>query len=335
MQAILVVFGIAIAVALGWAIIFCLFALLTYAALAIYAGLKFLCANGFIALDTLFYPGFDVSAVVAWGFWGLVGGIAIQGCREMQIYGRKGTGILITLTPIILLGFVGVINNINATVGPSTTRESTKGAKETQSQIKHDPMEPSTPSSDPSGPTIDGSESNRTKHRPVMGSKTPGRTAEVPPTQPREFRQVTRQQSPRTIPRQVEEPPKPSVPAGMVLIPAGEFQMGSGENTDEKPIHTVYIDAFYMDKHEVTNAEYKKFLNANPRWGKNRIPSAYHDGDYLKRWNGNNYPIGKGEHPVTYVSWYAAMAYAKWADKRLPTEAEWEKTARGGLIGQK
>ena len=127
----------------------------------------------------------------------------------------------------------------------------------------------------------------------------------------------------------------------MVLIPAGEFQMGSndgGDNDggdDEKPVHTVYIDAFYMDKYEVTNAQYKVFIDANPEWQKDRIPSTYHSGKYLAHWKGNNYPIGKGNHPVIYVSWYGAMAYAHWAGKRLPTEAEWEKAARGGLTGQK
>ena len=124
--------------------------------------------------------------------------------------------------------------------------------------------------------------------------------------------------------------------ADMVLIPAGEFQMGSNDgDEDEKPVHTVYVDAFYMDKYEVTNAQYKAFVDANPEWQKDRILSAYHNGNYLKHWNGNNYPINKGNHPVVYVSWYAAMAYAKWADKRLPTEAEWEKAARGDLVGQK
>ncbi len=129
------------------------------------------------------------------------------------------------------------------------------------------------------------------------------------------------------------------VPEGMVLIPAGEFQMGSIDadaDGDEKPVHTVSVDAFYMDTHEVTNAEYKAFVDANPQWQKGNIQAAnFHDGDYLSDWDGNNYPAGKANHPVTYVSWYAAMAYSAWAEKRLPTEAEWEYAARGGLESQK
>ncbi len=124
--------------------------------------------------------------------------------------------------------------------------------------------------------------------------------------------------------------------AEMVLIPAGEFQMGSNNgDEDEKPVHTVYVDAFYMDVYEVTNAQFKAFVDVNPQWQKDQISTNYHDGDYLNPWSGNSYPVGKGNHPVTYVSWYAAMAYAEWAGKRLPTEAEWEKAARGGLQGQK
>ena len=146
-----------------------------------------------------------------------------------------------------------------------------------------------------------------------------------------------------------------SVPEDMVLIPAGEFQMGNNNqkaNGREKPAHAVYVDAFYMDKYPVTNEQFKIFLDANPHWrkpskwhgwnkAKKRMKATlyiyrkYHDGDYLKHWNENNFPNGKADHPVTHVSWFAAMAYAKWAGKRLPTEAEWEKGARGGLIGQK
>ena len=133
---------------------------------------------------------------------------------------------------------------------------------------------------------------------------------------------------------QIEPPINPT----MVLIPAGTFQMGSeGENArdDEQPVHTVHVDAFYMDKYEVTNAQYKAFVDANPQWQKHQIDPQFHGGTYLSHWDGNDYPPGKANHPVTYVSWYAAMAYAQWADKRLPTEAEWEYAARGGLNGKK
>ena len=126
--------------------------------------------------------------------------------------------------------------------------------------------------------------------------------------------------------------------AEMVLIPAGDFQMGSNDNEaddNEKPVHTVYVDAFYIDKYEVTNAQFKAFVDANPQWGKDRIPRNYHSGTYLNHWKGNSYLSGRGNHPVVFVSWYAAMAYAQWAGKRLPTEAEWEKAARGGSVGKK
>ena len=133
-------------------------------------------------------------------------------------------------------------------------------------------------------------------------------------------------------------PPLTAVPEGMVLIPAGSFEMGSVDaeaDDDEAPVHTVHLDAFYMDKYEVTNAQFKAFVDGNPQWQKGNIEGRFHNGNYLDHWSGNDYPAGKADHPVVYVSWYAAMAYAAWAGKRLPTEAEWEYAARGGLGRQK
>jgi formylglycine-generating enzyme required for sulfatase activity len=102
----------------------------------------------------------------------------------------------------------------------------------------------------------------------------------------------------------------------MVYIPAGEFLMGSEEgDDDEEPVHEVYTDAFWMDQHEVTLGQYKEFLE---------------DSGY------NADPCGNGEnHPAACVSWEDARAYCEWVDRRLPTEAEWEKAARGGLEGKK
>lgn len=129
----------------------------------------------------------------------------------------------------------------------------------------------------------------------------------------------------------------------MELIPAGEFEMGGSDNEafkDEQPIHTVFVDAFYMDIYAVTNAQFKAFVDANPQWNKPEglrkfLPAKYHDGYLLHHWHRNNYLEIQANHPVVHVSWYAAMAYAEWVGKRLPTEAEWEKAARGGLVGKK
>ena len=111
----------------------------------------------------------------------------------------------------------------------------------------------------------------------------------------------------------------------MIRIPAEKFQIKSKDRESkdcENLEYTVYVDEFYIDAYLVTNAQYKVFADKNPEWQKSCISE-----DYLRDWNGNNYPQGKDNHPVTYVNWYDAMAYALWIGKRLPTEVEWEKAS--------
>ena len=105
-------------------------------------------------------------------------------------------------------------------------------------------------------------------------------------------------------------------------------------------MHTVYVDAFYMDVYEVTNAQYKAFVDANPEWQKENIAEAFHDGVYLRLWNGNAYPDGKADHPVVYVSWYAAMAYAQWAGEAITdrsgmgeSSARWTRIGKSVFVG--
>ncbi|WP_442794930.1 formylglycine-generating enzyme family protein [Pelobium manganitolerans] len=166
--------------------------------------------------------------------------------------------------------------------------------------------------------------------------------------------------------------------AGMVKIPGGEFMMG-GDNAqadpDEYPKHLVILDGFYMDEHEVTNAQFAEFVNATgyvttaerkPDWEelKKQLPPntpkpdesqlvaaslvftpPNHPvdlNDYRQWWSwvpGADWKhpegpksnlTGKENYPVVHISWDDAMAYCKWAGKRLPTEAEWEYAARGG-----
>jgi len=102
----------------------------------------------------------------------------------------------------------------------------------------------------------------------------------------------------------------------MVLIPAGEFIMGSNTGfSNEVPERKVYVKAFYIDKYEVSNIDYKKFIDATG------YPAPKH-------WNNNMYAAGEDNYPVVNISYYDAVAYAKYVGKRLPTEEEWEKAAR-------
>lgn len=106
----------------------------------------------------------------------------------------------------------------------------------------------------------------------------------------------------------------------MVLVPAGEFTMGSTSD-GENPIHTVYLDDFYMDKYEVTNAFYKACVDAGgcttPKLPTSYTRSSYYDNPQFD------------DYPVLYVNWNKAKKYCEWRGGSLPTEAQWEKAARG------
>jgi len=123
-------------------------------------------------------------------------------------------------------------------------------------------------------------------------------------------------------------PPKAAMPqppmeivgkdgAPMVLIPVGEFTMGSDKgDDDEQPIHKVFLDSFYLDKFEVTNGRFAKFVEAI----QSETPWGFADKET---------PVLRPDQPVRWVNWMDAIGYCLWVGKRLPTEAEWEKAARG------
>ncbi len=120
-------------------------------------------------------------------------------------------------------------------------------------------------------------------------------------------------------------------PPGMILIPAGPFTMGSTELSHEGPVHEVWLDAFWIDRYPVTNAQWAAFIasqtwerrelwtEAGWEWRQSKSPEP-------DEWDKNKRKL---DHPVRYITWYAALAFARWAGKSLLSEAQWEKAARG------
>lgn len=131
----------------------------------------------------------------------------------------------------------------------------------------------------------------------------------------------------------------------MVLVPGASYQRGTDIQDlpeiqratgldsrepllQEVPAHEITVADFYIDISDVTNRQFAAFVAAAPEWSGARADESLHNGRYLEHWVDGDPPTGLLDHPITFVTWYAATAYCEWAGKRLPTEAEYEWAAQ-------
>ena len=176
---------------------------------------------------------------------------------------------------------------------------------------------------------------------PTLTTLPPGSTLTPAPT-PSAVATVTLTLPPTPSPTAPEPTPgqnsfRPADGMEMIYIPAGAFSMGNADQQDESPPHQVNLDAFWIDRTEITNREYAQFLNAIANQLSSCQPltacvsSMEENADsHLASKAGRIVAeVGFEDHPATHVTWLGAATYCQWADARLPTEAEWEKAARG------